>query len=259
MTVNGSEAAHATPLSKLEPPATGLEVPTQHNLKEDEIVAPNNDLTETKKSTITSASKAQDTKPAESAPQPNSPKKPQTDAVPAPANEEKPASEEPSTNPEAAPFESMFDLDQSDNANGLDFDLDLSNGQDPLNDSLFEDLGAPSNNENTDLNANATSAEDVNTLLPGLENYFNDNGDFSMISLPGNTMAQDAAVTNGATTEADAKTAAATDTVTATQGLDMPMESNFDDLFGSGDWAGDGEMGDGTMVDFDDDWFKTDA
>ncbi|KAL8821121.1 MAG: hypothetical protein Q9191_007373 [Dirinaria sp. TL-2023a] len=262
MMVNGNEATDATQLGKLEPPGTGLGGPTQNNLKVDGVPALHNDLTQTEKPTITSASKTQDRKPEESAPQSRSPNKPQPDGIPTSANEEKPLFEEPSTNAEAAPFESMFDLDQPDNGNGLDFDLDLSNGQDLLNDSLFEDLGAPSNNENTDLNASATGAEDINTLLPGLENYVNDNGDFSMIDLPVGTVAQDAAMPSGTTAaEADGKNAAAaTDDMTATQVLEeMPMESNFDDLFGNGDWAGNGEMGDGAMVDFDDDWFKTDG
>lgn len=262
MMVNGNEAADTTQLGKVEPPATALSAPTQNSLKKDEMAALHNDTTQTENPTIASSTKAQGTNPEESALRPSSPKKTQPDAIPAPTNEEKPASEEPSTNPEAAPFESMFDLEQPE------FDLDLSNGQDLLNDSLFEDLGAPSNNENPDLNANATSTEDINTLLPGLENYVNDNGDFSMIDLPvGGTMAQDAAMPNGTTTAAEAQgttTAAAeatvaTDGMTATQALEMPMESNFDDLFGSGEWGDSGEMGDGAMVDFDEDWFKTDG
>ena len=251
--VNGNGVVDAAQASTTEPPATAPEAPTQNGLNENETAVPSESVTENRKTANASASKAQDTKPEESAAQPSSPKKPQPETIAAPAPEE------PSTNEEAAPFESMFDLEQGNNGNGLDFDLGLSDGQDLLNDPLFEDVGMPSNNENADLNA--TSAEDINTLLPGLENYVNDSGDFSMIELPEGTMAQEATVTNGTTAGADGTTAAANyyDGAASTQGMEMPMESNFDDLFGSGDWAGDGDMGDGAMVDFDDDWFKTDG
>jgi len=165
--------------------------------------------------------------------------------------------EPPSHTQEAAPFESMFnDVEQSTNINSLDFDLGFSTSQDLLNDPVFDNIDLSNTEEATNLTA--TSAEDINTLLPGLENYVNDGGDFSMIDFPPTTMPELTAATTNAPTEST--TAGANNTGSAGQAAEMaPMESNFDDLFGSGDWAGDGDMGDGAMVDFDEDWFKTEG
>ena len=170
---------------------------------------------------------------------------------------------DPQPNPEeAAPFESMFnDLEPASNTEGLDFDLGFStSASDLLNDSVFENIDMSNNEESASLNA--TSAEDINTLLPGLENYVNDGGDFSMIDLPmGNTMGDTAATVpmSGITEQVAASGGDNGDAGVGQSSEIAPMESNFDDLFGSGDWAGDGDMGDGAMVDFDDDWFNTDG
>lgn len=165
--------------------------------------------------------------------------------------------EPPPHTQEAAPFESMFnDSEQPTNASSLDFDLGFSNSQDLLNDPVFDNIDMGNTEEATNLNA--TSAEDINTLLPGLENYVNDGGDFSMIEFPPTTIPELTIATTNAPAE---PTAAGVKNMGGTgQAAEMaPMESNFDDLFGSGDWAGDGDMGDGAMVDFDEDWFKTDG
>lgn len=187
-----------------------------------------------------------------------SPKTSGSAAAAAPSVVEVSSQEAASQAQEAAPFESMFnDIEQPTNGSSLDFDLGFSNSQDLLNDPVFDNIDLSNTEETTALNA--TSAEDINTLLPGLENYVNDSGDFSMIDFPTAEMPElITATTNappGSTTGAGGDKTGSTG-----QAPELaPMESNFDDLFGSGDWAGDGDMGDGAMVDFDEDWFKTDG
>ena len=200
-----------------------------------------------------------DLKPEQFAQKTPSSKQAEPAVASAPQAPENPPSEAPSNTQEAAPFESMFnDLEQPSNANSLDFDLGFSTSQDLLNDSVFENIDMTNTEESANLNA--TSAEDINTLLPGLESYVNDGGDFSMIELPMTTMPE---VTTGPVATSAGTEVATMGTSNAPgggQGMDVvPTESNFDDLFGSGDWAGDGDMGDGAMVDFDEDWFKTDG
>ena len=160
-----------------------------------------------------------------------------------------------------ADFESMFNDVEGTNAdNDINFDLDFSAdanmGQDLINDSAFGDITA-TNNGLIDLNA--ASNEDINTLLPGLENYVHDGDEFAMLDMPPATsMAGNAglpqATTAGNVNMGDGMAEAA------------PVESNFDDMFfGSGDFTmggtEDGDMGDdgiGDFGDFDEAWFKTD-
>ena len=188
-----------------------------------------------------------------------SPEKAEPAVAPAPQAPEITSVEAAPDSQGAAPFESMFNgLEQASNGNNLDFDLGFSNSEDLLNDSVFQNIDMTNTEETANLNT--TSAEDINTLLPGLENYVNDSGDFSVIDLPVTTMPE-------ATTVSAPKNAMAEQPITGLGNAGVPsqdteiapMESNFDDLFGSGDWAADGDMGDGAMVDFDEDWFKTDT
>ena len=154
-------------------------------------------------------------------------------------------------------FESMFndtDLTGGDNTMnfGLDFPSDGNLNQDVLNESAFENIEM----SNADIsNLGATTSEDINTLLPGLENYVNAGTDFSNINIPIlPTLPEASQGTNagnvGATAQDSAQPAAA--------------ESSFDDIFGSGDYSmggtGDDGLGAGTLgdfEDFDEDWFKT--
>ena len=154
-------------------------------------------------------------------------------------------------------FESMFndtDLTGGDNAMnfGLDFPSDGNLNQDVLNDSAFENIEM----SNADIsNLGATTSEDINTLLPGLENYVNAGTDFSNINIPIlPTLPETSQGTNpgnvSATAQVSAQPAAA--------------ESSYDDIFGSGDYSmggtGDDGLGAGTLgdfEDFDEDWFKT--
>ena len=188
-----------------------------------------------------------------------SPDKAEPAVAPAPQAPETTSVEAAPDAQDAAPFESMFnDLEQPSNGNNLDFDLGFSNSEDLLNDSVFQNIDMTNTEETANLNA--TSAEDINTLLPGLENYVNDSGDFSMIDLPVTTMPEATTVAAPTNAMAEQPVTGTDNAGIASQGIEMaPMESNFDDLFGSGDWAADGDMGDGAMVDFDEDWFKTDT
>ena len=154
-----------------------------------------------------------------------------------------------------ATFESMFNDSEAVGAGneidfGLDFSADAGLSQDMLNDDPFgEDF--------TDLNA--TSTEDINTLLPGLENYVNSGDEFSMMDVPqttsslDNTIGPQVADTAGSNTDMNV----------------AAVESNFDDMFfGSGEMGvGDNDdtrnMGSsevmGDFTEFDDAWFKTDG
>ena len=157
-------------------------------------------------------------------------------------------------------FESMFkdvegaDADNEINLDDLDFSTDANMGQALINNNAFGDI-ASTNNGLIDLNA--ASNEDINTLLPGLENYVHDGGDFTMLDIPPATALPASAVLpqppkagNGNVADAVADAA--------------PVESNFDNMFyGSGDFtmggAEDGDMMDdeiGDFGDFNEAWFQ---
>ena len=154
-------------------------------------------------------------------------------------------------------FESMFndtDLTGGDDAMnfGLDFPSDGNLNQDVLNDSAFENIEM----SNADIsNLGATTSEDINTLLPGLENYVNAGTDFSNINIPIlPTLPETSQGTNAGNVSATAQVSA----------QPAAAESSFDDIFGSGDYSmggtGDDGLGAGTLgdfEDFDEDWFKT--
>ncbi|KAF6222389.1 hypothetical protein HO133_001475 [Letharia lupina] len=155
-------------------------------------------------------------------------------------------------------FESMFndtDLTGGDDTMnfGLDFASDGNLNQDVLNDSAFEKFEM----SNADMsNLGATTSEDINTLLPGLENYVNAGTDFSNINIPvASTLPETSQVAPVGTVGAPAQMSA----------QPVVVDSSFDDIFGSGDYSmdgtGDDGMGAGTLgdfEDFDEDWFKTD-
>ena len=168
----------------------------------------------------------------------------------------------PSNHQEPAPFESMFnDLQNPSNPTSLDFDLGFSAAgslpQDLLNDAVFDTMGTSNDDQNLTLTLPSTNAEDIDSLLPGLERYVTNDGDFALIDMnlptaaPGATALQNTSVPAPAAADTDAQ---------QQQSLDSaPIESNFDDLFGSGDWNIDDDLGGGTMDEFNDDWFKTDG
>lgn len=160
-----------------------------------------------------------------------------------------------------ADFESMFnDVEGADADNDINFDLDFSTdanmGQDIINDNAFGDITSTGNSL---IDLNAASSEDINTLLPGLENYVHDGEDFTMLDIPPATILPESAVLPQTTKAANSHVAE----VVADA---APVESNFDDMFfGSGystmGGAEDGDMGEdgvGDFGDFDETWFTTD-
>lgn len=170
-----------------------------------------------------------------------------------------PAAEAPlDSNAADLDFESMFNDTEltggDDTMNfGLDFSSDANLNQEVLNDSAFENIEM----SNADIpNLGATTSEDINTLLPGLENYVNAGADFSDINIP------------AASSLPEISQIAAAGTVSApAQSTAQPTvaDSTYDDIFGPGDFSidgtGDDGMGAGTLgdfEDFDEDWFKTD-
>lgn len=167
---------------------------------------------------------------------------------------------QPTDDQEAAPFESMFnDLENPSNPASLDFDLGFPSAgamsQALLNDAVFDNMGTSNDDQN--LNLAPTTAEDIDTLLPGLDSYVNDNGDFSLIDMELPAAAPETSAVQNPLVPAPA---AANDGTQQQPPLDSaPMESNFEDLFGSGDWGMDDDMGGGTIGNFDEDWFKTDG
>ncbi|CAD6568022.1 MAG: hypothetical protein ASARMPRED_001386 [Alectoria sarmentosa] len=170
-------------------------------------------------------------------------------------------------------FESMFndtDLTAGDGTMtfSLDFTSDANLNQDVLNDRAFENIEMSKDvlndsafekieMSNADLsNLGATTSEDINTLLPGLENYVNAGTDFSNINIPvASSLPETSQITSVGTVGAPTQTSA----------QPAIVDSTFDDIFASGDFSidgtGDDGMGAGNLgdfEDFDEDWFKTD-
>ena len=155
-------------------------------------------------------------------------------------------------------FESMFnDTDLTGGGDTIDFGIDFASdgnlNQAVLNDNTFENMEI----SNVDMSSlGATRSEDINTLLPGLENYVNAGADFSNVNVPvASTLPETSQVAPVGTSAAPAQ--ASTQPAVA--------DSSLDDIFGSGDFSmdgiGDDGMGGGTfgdLEDFDEDWFKTD-
>ena len=151
-------------------------------------------------------------------------------------------------------FDSMF-ADTTANPNDVvNFDLDFSTdqavSQDLLSGNAFGNVGPSAD----DLGSiNQASSEDINTLLPGLENYVNEDGesggdDFAMIDIP----VGDAGLEAG-------KTAASRPSVSTTVKEDTSimgtanLDSSMDDMFDmSGDFGGESTM---DNLEFDE-WFQ---
>lgn len=169
----------------------------------------------------------------------------------------------PANHQEPAPFESMFnDLQNPSNPTSLvDFDLGFPTAgslpQDLLNDAVFDTMGSSNDDQNLTLTLPSTTAEDIDSLLPGLEKYVTNDGDFALIDMNLPTAAPEISGLQNTSVPA---AAAADSGAQPQQSLDSaPIESNFDDLFGSGDWNIDDELGGGTLDDFNEDWFKNDG
>ena len=146
-------------------------------------------------------------------------------------------------------FETMFDDTEAIRTQELDFGLDFTASVHDLNESGIEN-GSLQNEDLTNLNT--ASNEDINTLLPGLENYVNASDDFANIGFTTDT------------TLANNNSAKAKDTM-APQALEPVLaESNFDELFhptsnfieDADDYEMDGSGDINDLEDFDD-WFKS--
>ncbi|KAL9038680.1 MAG: hypothetical protein Q9214_005183 [Letrouitia sp. 1 TL-2023] len=188
-----------------------------------------------------------------------------------------------------AQFDSMFNEDPTTSTDAADLEFDLGfpstnddrnilsgDAADLLSGSALQDVGVGGETAAEALNIgapNSSNNEDINTLLPGLENYVNAANNFSLISnsattdpLPTTTTT----ATTTATTTTDALTTNAEQqqqqNTTASEIEQPAIESNFDDLFGFGsymDGNDDDELGGlggmGEVPAFDDEWFKTDV
>ena len=146
-------------------------------------------------------------------------------------------------------FESMFnDTDlvgggDAMNIEDLRFSMDATMNQDILNNNTLQDT----NMSNAGMtNLASTSNEDINSQLPGLENYVYAGTDSSSIGMPATSTqpenSQGAPVANmGAFIPNAAEP--------------VPADTNFDDFFGVNfemNATGGDEMGEATLGDFDD-------
>ncbi|MCJ1433168.1 hypothetical protein MMC27_002527 [Xylographa pallens] len=162
-------------------------------------------------------------------------------------------------------FDSMFADTAVPNSNEpMNFDLDFSTGtgmsQDLLQDNPFGDL--TTNNDFT-----STSNENIDSLMPGIENYVNAHttgnvsDDFSLLDMPANSAAFDSSVSSKLVPDAEIDFTSI-DAAADTGMMEAPpANSTFDDLFfdDSGDLGmGDGDIS-GDFGEFDDNWFKSDG
>lgn len=155
-------------------------------------------------------------------------------------------------------FDSMFndtDMDGAEDALNFDFGVstDPAMGQSIMNDTSFEN-STMSNANNADLtNLSLNANEDIEGVLPGLENYLNTDTDFSNISMSAVTTLAETSQTSAvppervATTTRGAPAQGPNNTVTT--------ETSFDNFFEDFDMGGTDDLGDGTLGDLDDfDW-----
>lgn len=163
---------------------------------------------------------------------------------------ERPTETPTTANLRESDFETMFDDTEAVRTQEIDFGLEFTASAHVLNDNGFEN-GPLQNEDVTSLNT--TSNEDINTLLPGLENYVNATDDFAVIGLNTGTTVPN---NNGANAE----------NTSAPQPLEPVLaESNFDDLFPTSNFIDDGEDyemdGSGDINDLDDfdHWFNSNA
>ena len=150
-------------------------------------------------------------------------------------------------------FESMFnDTDNPDGDDMIDFDFSAGANlnQQILNETAFDNVVV---NNREIPNLDTTSNEDINSLLPGLENHLN-----AANNMPTVTQAAASVPDNNANSTVAAPTS-------APQGFETaPTESNFDDLFSSSEFIeGTGDFNMTTEGNLDelgdfDDWWRSD-
>ncbi|MCJ1389487.1 hypothetical protein MMC18_002344 [Xylographa bjoerkii] len=162
-------------------------------------------------------------------------------------------------------FDSMFaDAAAPNNNESLNFDIDFSTNtgisHDLLQDNPFGDL--TTNNDFTN-----TSNENIDSLMPGIENYVNAHttgnvsDDFAMLDMPATSAGFDNSILSKPVPDGDIDFTGI-DAAAGTGMMDAaPVDSTFDDLFfdDSGDLGmGDGDIS-GDFGEFDDNWFKSDG
>ncbi|MCJ1283952.1 hypothetical protein MMC26_003283 [Xylographa opegraphella] len=162
-------------------------------------------------------------------------------------------------------FDSMFaDTAPPDNNEPLNYDIDFSTdtglSQDLLQGNTFRNMTA--NNDFT-----GTSNENIDSLMPGIENYVNAHtignvsDDFTMLDMSANSAAFDSASSSKPPPIAEIDFASIGASADTGMMEAPPPDSTFDDLFfdDSGDLGmGDGDIS-GDFGDFDDNWFKSDG
>ncbi|MCJ1474896.1 hypothetical protein MMC13_003556 [Lambiella insularis] len=162
-----------------------------------------------------------------------------------------------------ADFDSMFaDTSDPNNNDSLNFDLDFSGDTSmSLHDDPFVNLDANHDFPNT-------SAENIDSLMPGIENYVNEssggnvNDNYTTLEMPAAiTAALDSSLSTKPIQDGEVDLSGINTATEPPVIATAPATSNFDDLFF--DDAGGMDMGDGDIsgefVDFDDDWFKSDG
>ena len=155
-----------------------------------------------------------------------------------------------------ADFDSMFNDPGENGTASLDFNLDFSNPN-PTGDGLStSNTGGPLGSLAEVGNLEATSSEDINSVLPGLENYLDADGDgglgdFSMLDVPvadGNLV--------GAAVAGPRPGFNMTENVSQANPTSEPTtidaEANFDDLLFGSDTLDMGSVGNIDNGDFDD-------
>lgn len=226
-----------------EPNALNLQEDSQRKLSEGEVIGTGQGMPQDSENSAGLAITMPSDVTTDAQGQPNNASKQPENAPSAP--------EASSDMPDAADldFESMFndtDLvggDDAMNFEDLGFSMDATMNQDILNNSTLQDT----NMSNADMtNLVSTSNEDINSLLPGLENYVNAGTDFSSIGMPTTSTqpenSRGAPVANMGTSAPHAAEP-------------VPGDTNFDDFFGVNfemNATGGDEMGDTTLGDFDD-------
>ncbi|MCJ1379951.1 hypothetical protein MMC17_003054 [Xylographa soralifera] len=162
-------------------------------------------------------------------------------------------------------FDSMFtDTAAPSNNESLNFDIDFSTdtgmSQDLLQDNPFGDLTA--NNDFT-----STSNENIDSLMPGIENYVNAHttgnvsDDFTMLDIPATSAEFDSSVSSKPVPDGEIDFTSIDAAADTGMMKAPPVDSTFDDLFfdDSGDLGmGDGDIS-GDFGEFDDNWFKSDG
>lgn len=161
-----------------------------------------------------------------------------------------------------ADFDSMFaETSAPNNNHSFNFDLDFSGDANmSLHDDPFGNLDASHDFTNT-------SAENIDSLMPGIENYVNEssgvnvNDGYMTLEMPATSTALDSSLSTKHIQDGEIDFSGIDAATEPTLIQTAPTTSNFDDLFF--DDTGGLDMGGGDVtgefVDFDDNWFKSDG